>query len=219
MKNFSFKGSGIVIILFLFISVNSNSQVRYSSIKDKSTMTIRGTSSIHDWDMKVTDLECSATLLFQEKGINSIRDTWFSCRTKSIISDYNLMNNKTYEALKADEFSSIIFKMTDKGDISLPGDEFTGDITGYLSIAGKVKKIDIPFRGKLMVNGQVELEGQVLLKMSEFNIEPPTALMGTLKTGDEVWIIYSLKLERDTGDRTASSINIGGNNSGYSNDQ
>jgi len=213
MKKIGSLQFGIVIFLFLIISSDSISQVHYNVIPTSSTMIIHGTSSIHDWQMEVTDLECSATLLVTGNYINSIRETRFLCKTKSIISDYKLMNNKTYEALKADEFSIITFTMTNAGDISLPGNEFNGSINGFLSIAGEIKEIDVPFRGRLLTNGQVELEGRVPLKMSEFNIDPPTALMGTLKTGDEVWISYSLKMERDMSKETIATRNADNNNS------
>jgi hypothetical protein len=213
MKEINLLHSGIFGFLFMIISSNALSQVNFNIIPENSTMTIQGTSSLHDWHMEVTDLECSATLLMNEEHINSIRDTWFSCKTKSIISDYKLMDNKTYDALKADEFSKITFRMADTRDISLPGNKFTGNITGTLSIAGEVKEIDVPFRGQILAGDQLELEGKVPLKMSEFNIEPPTALMGTLKTGDEVWISYSLKLKKDIGKNPLVSTDTGSNNS------
>lgn len=197
MKKISSSKSGILFLLLLVISADSISQVSYSIIPENSTMTIQGTSSLHDWQMEVTDLECSTTLLINEKHIKSIGDTWFSCRTTSIVSDYKLMDRKTYEALKAEEYSTINFRMANDKDISPTGNEFKGSVTGYLSIAGKTKEVDVPFRGRLLEDGQIELEGKIPLEMSEFNIYPPTALMGSLKTGDEVWISYSLKLKKN----------------------
>ncbi len=213
MKRISLLKTGTVIILFLFISVSTHSQVNYSIIPENSSMAIRGTSSLHDWQMEVTELAGSAALLMNERYIDSILDTWFSCRTESIVSDYELMDKKTYEALKAKEYSAIHFRIANDKEISKSGSNFSGEVTGYLFIAGVTKEIDVPFNGRVLENGQVELEGTVPLKMSEFNIDPPTALLGTLKTGDEIWISYSLKLERDVEKKSIATINSDSNDS------
>jgi hypothetical protein len=33
--------------------------------------------------------------------------------------------------------------------------------------------------------------------MTDFKIDPPTALMGTMKTGDEITISFNVKLAKD----------------------
>jgi len=189
----------IIIILFIFsaIAAESVSQTSYILNPESSKVTILGTSSLHDWEMEVRDIDFSTTVLIDGEVISGIQDTYFSCTTTSIVSDYKLMDKKTYEALKAEEFSSIEFKMIN-GKISLiTGNEFSGTATGYLSIAGKTKEVNVPFSGNLLNDGQLDLEGKVNLKMSEFDIDPPKAMAGTLKTGDEVSIVYSLKLEKN----------------------
>ena len=203
----------IIIILFIFsaIAAESVSQTSYILNPESSKVTILGTSSLHDWEMEVRDIDFSTTVLIDGKVISGIQDTYFSCTTTSIVSDYKLMDKKTYEALKAEEFSSIEFKMIN-GKISLiTGNEFSGTATGYLSIAGKTKEVNVPFSGNLLNDGQLDLEGKVNLKMSEFDIDPPKAMAGTLKTGDEVSIVYSLKLEKNNTGKQISETKAGSN--------
>ena len=114
-----------------------------------------------------------------------------------------------YEALKAEEFSSIEFRMINGKISSITGNEFNGTATGYLSIAGKTKEVNVPFSGNLLNDGQLDLEGKVNLKMSEFDIDPPKAMAGTLKTGDEVSIVYSLKLEKNNTGKQISETKAG----------
>ena len=201
----------IIIILFIFsaITAESVSQTSYILNPESSKVTILGTSSLHDWEMEVRDIDFSTTVLIDGEVISGIQDTYFSCTTTSIVSDYKLMDKKTYEALKAEEFSSIEFKMIN-GKISLiTGNEFSGTATGYLSIAGKTKEVNVPFSGNLLKDGQLDLEGKVNLKMSEFDIDPPKAMAGTLKTGDEVSIVYSLKLEKNNTGKQISETKAG----------
>jgi hypothetical protein len=191
----SYTGLNIYLFLFLAFSAETMSQSSYILNPVSSEMTILGTSSLHDWQMEVKDINCYATMISDGKNVRGIKDAWFNCLTTSIVSDNKLMDKKTYEALKADEFSNIDFKMTDGRVFSISANEFSGIATGYLSIAGQKREINIPFSGNLWMDGQVKLEGKVVLKMSEFNIKPPTALLGSLKTGDEVSIVYSLLFE------------------------
>lgn len=201
----------IIIILFLFLTITAESisQTSYILNPANSKMTILGTSSLHDWEMEVTDIDFSTTLLIDGKVISGIQDIYFSCTTTSIVSDYKLMDKKTFEALKAEEFSSIEFRMLN-GKISLiTGNEFSGTVTGYLSIAGQTKEVNVPFHGNLLDNGQLDLEGKVNLKMSEFDVDPPKAMAGTLKTGDEVSIVYTLKLEKNNIGKQISETKAG----------
>jgi hypothetical protein len=201
----------IIIILFLLLTITADSisQTSYILNQGNSKMTILGTSSLHDWEMEVRDIDFSITLITDGKVISGIQDTYFSCTTTSIVSDYKLMDKKTYNALKAEEFSSIEFRMIN-GNISIiTGNEFSGTAAGYLSIAGQTREVNVPFRGNLLNNGQLDLKGKVNLKMSEFDIDPPTAIAGTLKTGDEVSIVYTLKLEKNNIGKQISETKAG----------
>lgn len=206
MKKVTLKYFYIFSLLGLFISAEAISQSSYVINKDVSKMIILGTSSLHNWKMEVTDMNCSTTLVIDGKSIQGVQNAWFSCNPTSIISDYKIMNNKTYEALKAEEFPEIHFRMSDGEIYSVTGNRFNGSVTGYLAVAGQTNEIDIPFQGKLYESGQVELEGKVDLKMSEFDIDPPTAFLGSLRTGDEVSIFYSLKLEINNINESISEV-------------
>ena len=205
MKN-NIRKISIYLSLFLIISAETMSQTSYKLNQENSKMTILGTSSLHDWQMDVKDIDCSMALITEGENIRGIQDTWFSCITTSIMSDYNIMDKKTYEALKAEEFSNIFFKMISGKIISMTGNEFSGTATGYLSVAGQTKEIKVPFHGNILEKGQVNVEGKVDLKMSEFKIDPPTAILGTLKTGDEISIVYSLELEKSMINKQISEV-------------
>jgi polyisoprenoid-binding protein YceI len=41
-------------------------------------------------------------------------------------------------------------------------------------------------------NGTVNATGMVPIKMTDFGIKPPTAMFGTLRTGDEVKVNFAL---------------------------
>ena len=48
----------------------------------------------------------------------------------------------------------------------------------------------------MLNSGDVEISGSKKLKMTDYNIDPPTALMGTMTTGDEVEIEFRIVLKK-----------------------
>lgn len=106
------------------------------------------------------------------------------------------MDRKAYSALKSKTFPEIKFNMTSTIEISSTSNQFTENLKGNLSLAGKSVAVAIPVTGKLYdINGikTIEVQGKTELKMSNFNISPPTFMMGALKTGDKVTISFSLR--------------------------
>jgi hypothetical protein len=45
---------------------------------------------------------------------------------------------------------------------------------------------------KILPNGELQLTVSKKLKMTDFKMEPPTAMMGTIKVGDEVTVIFDV---------------------------
>jgi hypothetical protein len=63
-------------------------------------------------------------------------------------------------------------------------------------MAGTTKPITVEAKGKSLPNGDMEISIARKLKMTEFNMKPPTAMMGTIKVGDEVTVVVSIVLSQ-----------------------
>lgn len=168
-------------------------QQKYSLDQAKSKLTVEGTSTVHDWIMNSTVF--SGTLLFETDGTLplTILDVRFNCKANKILSDNSVMDNKTHKALNAEKHPDITFNFKSVKSYKKQNTDFSGEITGNLSIAGKSRSITLPFSGKVNVSGIMQIKGVVQLKMTDFNIDPPTAMLGALKTGDEVKISYDFQ--------------------------
>jgi polyisoprenoid-binding protein YceI len=67
----------------------------------------------------------------------------------------------------------------------------TVHLTGNLTIAGVTKPVK--FKSEYQVKGSdVHFTGSYSFKMTDFGIDPPTAVMGTIKTGDEIVVRFDL---------------------------
>lgn len=158
----------------------------HSSQSDQSEVRILGTSSLHDWHSIVEGFYFTAVF-----ANDSILDITGSINPKSIKSGKGIMDSKTYEALQADKFPKILFNAK---KLTLASGQYTGQ--GQLTIVGKT--INIPVALTKSATESPIVNGAVTFNMSAFGIDPPTAMFGTLTTGDEVTIEYNIKMTKNS---------------------
>ena len=190
MKTNSILTKALMLLLLLapFI-IYAQKQVKL--IKSDSKLTIKGTSSLHDWEEKAHQFDCDLQLLAKGNELISIDKGSFWCIVKSIESGNSLMNSKTYEALKANIHPELKFILKNVDKISLTGGKYTCTISGDVNIAGVTKNISIPISGTIQ-NNKLTVNGSTVIDMPSYGVVPPTALMGTIKTGREVTVSFSL---------------------------
>ena len=102
------------------------------------------------------------------------------------------MDNKAHKALDSDDHPKISFSAD--ATVSATANSLT-KTKGKLQIAGKEKEVELEFTVAEAKDDQFKVSGKIPVKMSDFGIDPPTAMMGTLKTGDEVFIHFDIVLQ------------------------
>ncbi len=183
-----------VLMLIMAVAALSSFGKSYELSKEGNEIHINGTSNLHNWNMIVVESSCEAEFDTEGLLLKSINKVNFSCKPTDIRSNSNLMDRKTYDALRSNRFPAIKFSLSSGADIKSAGRNFRGTMIGDLVVAGVTKTVEIPFTGTVNDDDTIRVEGSVELKMSDFNISPPTALLGTLKTGDLIAVSFSLKL-------------------------
>jgi polyisoprenoid-binding protein YceI len=166
-------------------------------IKTSGSIKVNGTSSLHEWEMNLENFNVEAGIVLEGSDLKSFDRVVFSCNATDLKSESSLMDKKAWEALKAVSFPKIEFVSTSVSDVVVTGDSFIGNLKGILSIAGVKKSITVPFKGKIITvnaKNRIEVESLIKLQMTDFQISPPTAMLGTLKTGDKISISLLFQL-------------------------
>jgi hypothetical protein len=174
------------IMMLLFSAVVAISQSSFE-IASNSSMSILGTSNLHDWESDVCKLKGKANIVLNDQYVEKIENLSFTIPVESIESGNGIMDGKTYTALKSKEHPNIEYKLTTFETVN-------GKVVkakGLLTVAGVTQKMDFPVHCVVNSN-HVNIKGEIVFKMTDFNVSPPTALLGTLKTGDEVTISFSI---------------------------
>lgn len=181
-----------LIIIFLIQSgLDVNAQNLYMANLQKSDLVVKGSSTLHDWQMDTEKFDCVVKALNDNNKL-IIQKVNFSCNSTSLKSENSMMDKKAWDALKSDDFKTIQFESNEPNEFLLHDKKIQGKIVGELVLSGETRKLILPFNGEMDETGNVKLTGEVSVKMSEFGIKPPTALMGSIKTGDEITIVYDL---------------------------
>ncbi|MBL7845182.1 MAG: YceI family protein [Cyclobacteriaceae bacterium] len=176
------------LVLFPYIP---QAQATYKGKQNK--MSVTGSSTLHEWESEVTQVESSGTLTLDGSQLTAIKDVVVKMPVTGIKSTKGkTMDNKTYEAFNADKNPTIQYRLT-SAKVSGSG-EFTIVANGNLTMAGATKPIEITAKAKVLGNGDVQITGSQKLNMKDFNMTPPTAMMGTIKVGEEVTVKFDITL-------------------------
>jgi polyisoprenoid-binding protein YceI len=149
-----------------------------------SKMWVTGTSTVHDWKCDVKDVTGSVTARVSD-GVSAISAGTFSVPVENIDCDSRTMNKKVNEALNDKNTPTISFTI----ESATIGDQI--EVTGALTLAGVTKQLVFPVTAAQAGN-TLTFKGEVPVVMSNFNVDPPTAMLGTLKTGDEVKVHFEI---------------------------
>lgn len=186
----------VLLSLLSVLSLTLHAQIAYKSISGKSEMKVHGTSTLHEWHMDVIDFSCHANFILSEDKIESISDFKFSCKSKNLRSDKDRMDKLTWEALKANNHPIIISKFKSLTAFTQTKEGFKAKLLTSITIAGATRTKSLDIKGVYMPNGSIKVIGLKVLKMSDFEIEPPTAMLGTIRTGDDIIILFSIQLTK-----------------------
>ena len=207
-------GGLLAAVLVAGASPDSTGAERYEADLAASRVVIDGTSTLHDWHAEGRHVE--GYVLVQEHELAGLwgasddpapHELAPTVRVEipvaSLASGTRGMDRKMREALKADTYPLITYRLesaqhavhqtaqTDHGSGSL-----TIETRGVLMVAGVERPVDIPMRIRRLTENRLEISGGTSVRMTEFGVDPPRAMLGTLRAGDTVHVRWAWVLTR-----------------------
>lgn len=171
------------LMLVLLAAWQPNPTTRYT-LTEISTLWVTGTSTVHDWQCDAAQVKGWLDAEVGER-VTGIPVAEISVPT-ALDCKNGTMDKKTRNALKADDHPNITFKLTKAEVVPGTGNAFSVKTTGQLTIAGVTNTVSTTVKGEMLANGNLQLTGTLPVTMSNHGVDPPTAMLGTLKTGDDV---------------------------------
>ena len=172
----------IALILGFVLSFKGIAQDTYR-ISPQSTVTIEGTSNIHDFEIISRKIDGGAVI-----EDNRIQSLTIIIPVKSFDSGKKKMNSLMYTALKARSYHNIEFIYIQRGYIT---ENNTATVEGMLSIAGEENYVTVNSSAS-EGNSGFNVVGSYDLKQSNYKIAPVTALLGSIRVEDEVTVKFNI---------------------------
>lgn len=183
---------GLGLILFM----GAFAQVKYTN-KNNASLTVSGTSTLHDWDMKSAHGNCEATITLNAAGaLTALNGLSFSTNTAELKSGKGAMDKNAYKALKTDKNPTISYVAATSTVSLLSGTDYLVKTTGKLTIAGTTLDAEVTANCKVNADKTVTVMGSKKLSMREFGMVPPSFMMGTIKTGNDVTLKFDFTLTK-----------------------
>jgi len=192
--------SGLVIVLGLsgFVKLNSTLFDYTYYLEENSKLYIEGTSNVNSFD-------CSCKDNFPKRGIKvafsddfkTIRFTnsFFKIRTQSLDCNNSRMNRDLCEALKSSEYPDIKIELKEAKLVSTtPGSDgwLSIKVNATMTITNVTKDVVLDVKGKKNSDDRFRFVCSKEILLTDYNIEPPTALLGLVKVRNNIKINFDL---------------------------
>lgn len=186
MKNRAMRKMRILCLVALMLAAFSlHAQQKVNLKPNSQEYVVKGTSTLHDWHMTSEEAKGFVLVGMADNGLPSFSKSEIVLLAESLKSGKKGMDKNAYKALKTDEFESIKFVLND----CIMETTTSGKAMASLNIAGYTR--DVTFNIEVEKAGEAyNITGTSDFRLTDFQIDPPTALMGTIKTGDEVTIQF-----------------------------
>lgn len=155
-----------------------------------STFRVTGTSTLHDWACEVSDGKGTVTL-GQAEAVASLQAAEVVVPVAALSCKNGTMDRKMREALKAEAHPEIRFVLVQVDSVATDAEGYRLQVQGRLTIAGVTQLVQMQVLARAEADGW-RFQGTQPLSMKAFGIKPPTAMLGMLRTGDEVVVHFDV---------------------------
>jgi polyisoprenoid-binding protein YceI len=192
--------ASLALVFTAAVAGLAGAQITRVNVTPDSKLWIDGTSNLHSWSCKADkidaaiDMDAAAAASMNVAAPKAVKKVEVRIPVKTLHCNHGGMDGNVYKALKADDAPEISYILATLEAAPEGKDDFKLQTTGTLTIAGKQNTIAMVVEAVRLPDGTIRAKGVVPVKMTDYGIQPPTAIFGRLKTGDEVKVNFELNV-------------------------
>ena len=184
--------------LVLVIAAAFTPAVAPLTLRPESRLTFEGTSTVKDWSCQAATISAAidadagavAAVLQGKKAVKTVTLTF---PVEKLDCANGTMNGHMWKALNADTHKTLVFTLS---GYELAGvGTVTGTLNGTLRINGVTKPITMKAQFTEAPNGGLRMVGSYPLTMTDWQVQPPTLMLGTLKVDPVVTVKFDVQLQ------------------------
>jgi polyisoprenoid-binding protein YceI len=158
-------------------------------------MKLSGTSTLHKWAMDAKTFSGEAQFGFMKGDNNqlaSVKSLNFSLEVQNLKSGEKGLDKNAYKALKTSKYKDIFYELLSATVTPENDNKYLVKTNGSLTVAGVTKEVSIDVFCVVNKDRSITCSGSKQLKMTDYQVKPPTFLLGAMKTGDAITLDFVL---------------------------
>lgn len=160
------------------------------SLSKESRLWLDGTSTVRSFTCSAKKVEANVVAEPDASPVEIVKTASLVVAVGSLDCGNGTMNEHMRKALKADKNPQITWKLA---SYRVEGTAVV--MNGTLNIAGKENPIELRGTGSAD-NGVIRIKGSRQIKMTEFDVKPPSLMLGTMKVGPLVTVSFDFVLNQ-----------------------
>lgn len=193
---------GLCLMTFSPIAFSQSTYQIFDS-KDND-LKLSGTSTLHDWSMEARTFTSEAQFDLSPGQLTALKTLTFALDVQNLKSGESGLDKNAYKALNTDKHKEIVYKLISAKVSPGNGNKYQLETHGNLSIAGVTKEITMNVTLLVNTDASIVCSGTKKIKMSDFQISPPSFLFGAMKTGDDLTLDFNLVYHKSSGTYTSN---------------
>ena len=197
--------TSITLALLAVLAAAARAQsVAELAVGNDSRVWIEGTTNINSWSCSATavDATIAVDVAFKEDPDfpRYLKKVQVKVPVSALKCGHAQEERSLRRALKADDATGATYitatfeAVRDGSDVA---DALTVSTVGALAMAGRENAVKMDVGTARLADGTIEARGAVPILMSDFGIEPPTALFGALRASNRVVVKFAMRLGPD----------------------
>lgn len=186
-------------LLFLYMITGSLFAQDISlELSPESELRIEGTSNVRDWGADASVIKADLVLQeFNAGDLDELRPEHFKSLeiripVEDLYTDSGRLRRNIHNYLESDSHPVITFALISVNDVSVNGNSAVIDADGLVTAAGESQQINMQVDAERIEN-ELVFTGEHDMQMTDFDIDPPTAVLGTIRAHDEITIVFNLR--------------------------
>ena len=191
------KKTAIALFVLLFSAGTIFAQDVTYTLQDNYEMKIDGDSNIKSWDAEIKEMDGELvltntdSLTFETLAPEHFVSLNLNIPVENIESSSGGLTKNLQKYMKKDDHPYVTFNLTEITSIVMNADTALVTATGIINAAGQDHTAEMTVEASMNEQDQFTFSGDTELLMTSFDIDPPTAVFGTIRAKDEIVISFN----------------------------
>lgn len=186
------------LLIFSFLSIPGIARQTTYQLQADPVIRVDGDSNVRTWGADAETVSGSLTLhngtllSLETLTPENFGNLEITVETESLDSGTRGLTRNMHNYLKSGEHPRITFTLNEVTDITMNNGQALIVANGVIQAAGADNPVTMTVLAEVLSENSIRFTGEHEMLMSDFGIDPPTAVFGTVRSDDEIVVRYDV---------------------------